>query len=273
MRDLTKNLSTEPGQPMDVSSDASRRRRVLCRLHRLAGPDHPSDDLMTELMFTEFEDETGTTCRLTRDEVLIYVSVVATAGNETTNRLIGWTGKVLAEHPEQLSVLVEDRALCPQRRRRQAAALRTTHTPRGSLRDAVTSSCTARPVPAGSAMICLSGSANRDDPASTRMPTPVRHPPRGTASTSRSATASTTASARAWRALEGRVALDEVLQRFPEWEVDYETPLGRAPTSTVRGWESLPVFPPHGVISGPAAGRRRDAGSCRRRRTRTRSWC
>ena len=40
--------------------------------------------------------------------------------------------------------------------------------------------------------------------------------------------------------LEGRVALDEVLQRFPEWEVDTANAV-QARTSTVRGWESLPV--------------------------------
>jgi cytochrome P450 len=41
--------------------------------------------------------------------------------------------------------------------------------------------------------------------------------------------------------LEGRVALDEVLNRFPDWEVDYEEAV-QARTSTVRGWEKLPVF-------------------------------
>jgi cytochrome P450 len=41
--------------------------------------------------------------------------------------------------------------------------------------------------------------------------------------------------------LEGRVALDEVLKRFPSWEVDREHAV-QARTSTVRGWESLPVF-------------------------------
>ena len=40
--------------------------------------------------------------------------------------------------------------------------------------------------------------------------------------------------------LEGRVALDEVLRRFPEWEVDWDN-AKMARTSTVRGWESLPV--------------------------------
>ena len=41
--------------------------------------------------------------------------------------------------------------------------------------------------------------------------------------------------------LEGRIALDELLKRFPEWQVDYDN-ARLAPTSTVRGWETLPVF-------------------------------
>jgi cytochrome P450 len=40
--------------------------------------------------------------------------------------------------------------------------------------------------------------------------------------------------------LEGRVALDEVLNRFPEWDVDWDN-AEMARTSTVRGWEALPV--------------------------------
>jgi cytochrome P450 len=40
--------------------------------------------------------------------------------------------------------------------------------------------------------------------------------------------------------LEGRVALEEVLKRFPEWEVDWDNAV-QAHTSTVRGWQKLPV--------------------------------
>ena len=55
--------------------------------------------------------------------------------------------------------------------------------------------------------------------------------------------------------LEGRVALDEVLQRFPEWEVDWDNAV-QARTSTVRGWET----PPGGhaltaVVIGARSGR------------------
>ena len=35
--------------------------------------------------------------------------------------------------------------------------------------------------------------------------------------------------------LEGRIALEEVLKRFPEWDVDWSQEPHLAPTSTVRG--------------------------------------
>ena len=38
--------------------------------------------------------------------------------------------------------------------------------------------------------------------------------------------------------LEGRVALDEMLKRFPDWTVDLDRS-ERAHTSTVRGWDKL----------------------------------
>ena len=43
--------------------------------------------------------------------------------------------------------------------------------------------------------------------------------------------------------LEGRVALEEFLKRFPKWDVDWAN-AKLAQTSTVRGWESLPLIIP-----------------------------
>jgi NAD(P)-dependent dehydrogenase (short-subunit alcohol dehydrogenase family) len=40
--------------------------------------------------------------------------------------------------------------------------------------------------------------------------------------------------------MEGRIALEEVLDRWPTWEVDLDA-ARRAPTSTVRGWDSMPA--------------------------------
>ena len=41
--------------------------------------------------------------------------------------------------------------------------------------------------------------------------------------------------------MEGRVVLDEVLNRFPEWEVDYDN-AELDHTSTTRGWLRLPII-------------------------------
>src|SRR3546814_5214803 len=41
--------------------------------------------------------------------------------------------------------------------------------------------------------------------------------------------------------LEGRVVMEELLKRFPEWEMDYDNAV-LSSTSTVRGWDSLPVW-------------------------------
>jgi cytochrome P450 len=201
--------------------------------------DHPSDDLMTELLNAEFVDETGTTRRLTRAEILTYVSVIAGAGNETTTRLIGWTGKVLAEHPDQRRELVDDPSLVPnaieELLRFEPPA---PHVARYVARDV---EHYGRTVPEGSVMLFLVGAANRDD---RRYPEGDRfdiHRTIGQHLTFGFGTHFCLGAALA--RLEGRVALEEVLKRFPKWEIDWSG-AKLSPTSTVRGWESLPVRTP-----------------------------
>ncbi len=229
-------LRTDPGQAMDLAERSMGESDFFSDYIDWRAT-HPADDIMTELLFAEFEDETGAVRRLTRDEVLIYLSVLSGAGNETTNRLIGWMGAVLADQPAQRGELVEDRSLVPNA---IEELLRfeppTPHVARYVTRDVELYGIT---VPAGSAMLCLSGSANRDD---RRYPDPDRFDIRreiGQHLTFGYGIHHCLGAALA--RLEGRVALDEVLTRFPEWEVDWEN-ARRAPTSTVRGWESLPVF-------------------------------
>ena len=40
--------------------------------------------------------------------------------------------------------------------------------------------------------------------------------------------------------IEGRIALDEILNRFPDWEVDIDNAVF-SPSSAVRGWDSMPA--------------------------------
>jgi len=198
---------------------------------------HPSDDLMTELLQAEFEDETGTTRRLSRPEVLGVVNLLAAAGNETTTRLIGWTGKVLAEHPDQLRMLAQDRSLVPN----AIEELLRFESPSPVQARYVTQDVDhdGQVVPAGSAILLLNGSGNRDDrkfPDGDRFDI-TRKIDHHIAFGYGLHFCLGAALAR----MEGRVALDEVLQRFPSWEVDWDGAT-QARTSTVRGWERLPVI-------------------------------
>ena len=200
---------------------------------------HPSDDLMTELLQAEFDDVDGERRRLSRDEVVGYIGLIAAAGNETTTRLIGWTGKVLAEHPEQRRELVEDRTLVPG----AIEELLRYEAPSPVQARYVTEDVEhyGQAVPAGSTMLLLTASGNRDE----------RKFPDGNAFDIHRSSDHHLAFGygihfclgAALARLEGRVALDEVLARFPEWEVDWENAV-QARTSTVRGWEKLPVTTP-----------------------------
>jgi cytochrome P450 len=199
--------------------------------------DNPSDDLMTALLTSEFEDETGTTRRLTRDEVLTYTQVLAGAGNETTGRLIGWLGKVLGDHPDQRREIVADRSLIPNTVEETLRFEPTgPHVARYVARDVEYYGTT---VPAGSAILLLVGSANRDERRYEEADRFDIH--RDNAQHLTFGYGLHFCLGAALARLEGRVALDEVLKRFPDWEVDHDN-TRLAPTSTVRGWESMPVF-------------------------------
>ncbi len=197
---------------------------------------HPSDDLMTELMTAEFTDRDGTTRTLTRDEILGYIGLLSGAGNETTTRLIGWAAKLLAEHPDQRRDMVEDPGLIP-------AAIEEClryEPPSPVQARAVTRDVEhhGETVPGGSVMLLLNAAANRDD---RQFAEPDRFDIHRKAQRHLSFGYGLHFCLGAHLArLEARVALEEVLTRFPEWEVD-EANAVQARTSTVRGWEKLPV--------------------------------
>jgi cytochrome P450 len=229
-------MRTEEGKPMKAASEGIVAADFFADYIDWR-VEHPSDDIMTELLNVEFEDETGTVRRLTRDELLTYVTVVSGAGNETTTRLIGWAGKVLAEHPDQRRELVADRSLIPQ----AIEELLRYEPPAPHVARYVTHEVEydGQKVPEGSVMMMLIGSANRDH---------RQFPPDGDVfDIHREARQHLAFSVgthyclgSALARLEGRIAVEEILQRFPEWEVDL-TDAKLSPTSTVRGWEAMPA--------------------------------
>jgi cytochrome P450 len=160
-----EGLRREPGQPGEFRQDHEFADAAFFEDYITWREEHPSDDLMTSLMEAEFEDETGTVRRLTRNELLIFVNVLATAGNETTNRVIGHSGKILAEHPDQRRALVEDRGPHPQRGGGDPA-VRTPGAPGVPLRDP---RCRA-PRPHGPRRQCADGADGLRQPRPARLP-------------------------------------------------------------------------------------------------------
>lgn len=196
---------------------------------------HPSDDLMTELLNAEIDEPDGTRRKLERTEVLAYTAMIAGAGGETTARLIGFMGQLLGEHPDQRRELVADPGLI-------AKAVEET------LRFEPPSPVQARyvaqdvehygqAVPEGSYMLLLNGSANRDE---SKFTDPDRFDIHRTGGHLSFGQGLHFCLGSALARLEARVAFEEVLKRWQDWEVDYPNAF-RAHTSSVRGWARLPV--------------------------------
>jgi cytochrome P450 len=231
-------LHRDPGET-DVSARSKGVQRELLgyfwryvRERRSA----PRDDMMTDLLEAEIVMDDGTRRRLTDPEVLTFIALLSGAGNETVARLLGWAGYVLARNPDERAALVESPAKIPN----AVEELLRYEAPspvqaRIVMRDVTLYGTT---VPAGSRMLLLTGSAGRDerefeDPDTFRVDRKIeRHVSFGYgihfclgASLAR---------------MEGRIALEETLRRFPRWSVD-EAGAEMVRTSTVRGWARLPI--------------------------------
>lgn len=196
---------------------------------------HPSDDLMTDLLNAEIEDSDGRLRRLERNEVLAYTAMIAGAGNETSARLIAFMAQLLAEHPDQRRELVADHSLIP-------SAVEET------LRFEPPSPVQARYVahevqwygqtlPEGSYMLLLNGSASRDQ---SQYVDPDRYDIHRQGTHLNFGQGIHFCLGSALARLEARVAFEEMLNRWTDWEVDYGG-AERARTSSVRGWARLPV--------------------------------
>ncbi len=192
--------------------------------------------MFTDLLEGEILDDDGQKRRLTFEEATMFSLLLASAGTETVARLIGWAGVVLAANPDQRAELVADSALIPN----AVEELLRYEAPspvqgRWTTREVELHGQT---IPSDSKVLLITGSAGRDERTfpdadhfdiHRKMDHHVSfgygiHFCLGAA----------------LARLEGRIALEETLRRFPEWSVDLEkaVPLH---TSTVRGYTKLPI--------------------------------
>jgi cytochrome P450 len=235
VRDNTNQaIGLKDGSGYAVSENAFEEAYQLFADYIEWRAEHPSDDLMTQLLNAEIEDD-GEIRRLTRTEVLMYTSMVAGAGNETTTRLIGFVGALLSDHPDQRRELVADPGLIPgaieEVLRYEAPS------PVQARYVAHDVECRDQTIPEGSIMLLLNGSANRDE----------RHFADGECFDIHRRGAHLSFGqglhfclGSALARMQARVATEEVLKRWPDWEVDYSN-AEMAHTSSVRGWGKLPA--------------------------------
>jgi cytochrome P450 len=236
IKNFVDEASQDGSEPLQADALAERLEGDVFAEYIDWRVDHPSDDLMTALLNVEFEDDHGTVRHLTRGEILTFVTLLAGAGNDTTAKLIGWTGELLSRHPGQRRELAENPSLIPEAveelLRYESPGMQNA---RYAAEDVDFPGGT---VPAGGAVVCIMAAANHDD---RRFPDPERfdihRKPVGHLTFSLGTHFCLGASL---ARLQGRVALEEVLKRFPEWTVDTLRAVLR-PTSTTRGWVTLPV--------------------------------
>ena len=195
------------------------------RLRHLA--EEPGDDLLSAL----------TGAGLTRRETIDFAMLLVMAGTETVGRLLGWAALLLDEPPDQRADLVADLALVPQAveevlRFEGPSPVQARFTTEDVTLHGVT-------IPARSVVLLLTSSAGRDE----RQYGPdagvfdIHREQRHHVSFGYGVHFCLGASL---ARLESRIALEELLARFPTWTVDRDRSV-RAHTSTVRGWSRLLV--------------------------------
>lgn len=237
-RNIDQIFHIEPGVGMVNHVSVSAQIELWQYLETLVArrTDDPQDDLISALCLAEVDDGdgTGTTRRLTQQEVTGFSSLLFNAGTETVGRLLGNAAVVLAEHPDQRAELAADPALIPN----AIEELLRYEAP-----SPVNGRVTTRPVtlhgttiPAGSKVLLVTGSAGRDE---REYPEPDRFDIHRTVRQHVSFGYGIHFCVGAALArLEGRIALEETLNRFPAWELA-DGEVVRQHTSTVRGYSQV----------------------------------
>jgi cytochrome P450 len=200
--------------------------------------DNPSNDVVTTLLNTEYEDANGTRRTMTLDELLMFVNVLAAAGNETTGRLITYCGQLLADHPDQRRMLVDDPSLIggavEEALRYEAPALE------GARYVAQDVELHGQTVPAGSAIAVLLASANRDE---RHYENPDDFDIKRNATNMSLSFGTHYCLGANLARIEARIVMEEVLKRYPEWEIDTDNAVFEV-SPPLRSWEKLPVVIP-----------------------------
>lgn len=197
----------------------------------------PRDDMISRLTQVEVEREDGLTTMLTDREILGFASLLAGAGAETVAKVLAGAAVIFAEHQDQWRALGADRSKIPgafEELLRYDGPVQ--YDVRYTLRDV---DIHDRTIPRDSAVLMLLASADRDGRAfddADRFDIDRRFGGHNLGLGYGIHSCLGAALAR----LEGRVALDALLDFMPEFEVD-RAGLTRTRETSVAGWATVPV--------------------------------
>ena len=191
----------------------------------------PGDDLDSALLDTEVDGE-----RLSDAEIIGFCFLLVIAGNETTTKMLGNAMTLLARHPDQRAWLVANPAGIAGAVEEVVRYDNSTQ----MLARVLTRDVTLHDVtmPAGKKVLLLIGSANRDERAIER-PDQFDVRRRESAHLAFGHGIHVCLGASLAR-LEGRVALEEVLPRMPDYAIDVAG-LVRVHSPNVRGFAHVPL--------------------------------
>jgi cytochrome P450 len=198
---------------------------------------HPGDDLLSDLIAAEFEREDGSITRLDFQELLGFCLLLGNAGHETTARLICNSAVTLARNPDQRRQLVS----APRNLMENAVEEMLRYDPPSQ----VQGRWSMRPftrhgveVPANVRVLMLTGAAHRDP---RQFPDPDRFDiHRKLDRTVHFGQGHHLCLGKSLARQECRVAFEEILARFPDYEVD-EANLEWAHNNNVRGYSKVPM--------------------------------
>ncbi|MBL7499170.1 cytochrome P450 [Frankia sp. CNm7] len=229
------HLDPEKGMINDVSIAANSRLHGYLTEKIEGRRRAPRDDMMTGLTTVEVATDQGTR-RLTSKEAADFSLLLVAAGTETVARMLGWACVLLEAHPGQRAELAADPALLQNaveeilRYEAPSPVQGRTITKEVELHGVT--------IPTRSRVLALTGSAGRDErkyPDADAFDIHRRFD--GHVSFGHGIHFCLGASL---ARMEGRVALEETLRRFPAWEVNHAEAV-RLHTSTVRGYQRLPI--------------------------------
>ncbi len=174
---------------------------------------------------------------LTDDELIGFSLLFVIAGHETTTKLVANAVELLSRHPDQRAALVADPSLVPN----CLEEVLRFHTSTQYMHRTLTHDVElhGQALRAGDSVLLLIGSANRDErefgPTADHFDI-TRPPGRHIAFGYGPHFCLGAGLAR----MEGRVALEEIHRRIPDYEVDHDAKV-RFHSGNVTGWTRLPV--------------------------------